>query len=443
MATITGRSIPEVSAPAVSRPLGRLRSADVPISLKLILFSLFLPEATSFFVGGLRLTVTRLLLILLTPVVFSRLQTKCASGCYRFVWSDFFVSASALWMFLGPSVTYGVLDTVVHSGPVVLEYLVAYLSTRVLLTENRQAEAFVSLLCAIMIFVVLDACLDVATGRYFTRELLEQLTGYQKVWSVDDEVRFGLLRAAGPMEHPILFGFVSSIGLLLAVAISMRRRTLKVAACALGVVISLSSAPEQSAVMGLAFLAYSRVFRKLPRKWLILSVVPTITMIVLFIATPTPFGHLFDLLTIDSQTAYYRLYIWNEVGPAILDNPWFAVPDGAYDYRGSIDSVWLVLSLSYGIPCAALTGLSMIGACSLPTDWPHAYLTEAASRLGAALGIAIFLVIFMGFTVHFWGTTWILIGLLLGLRAHLGELGQLNKQPRLALRAPPAGTAGL
>jgi hypothetical protein len=42
------------------------------------------------------------------------------------------------------------------------------------------------------------------------------------------------------------------------------------------------------------------------------------------------------------------------------------------------------------------------------------------------LSIVIFLAIFGGFTVHFWGSTWILIGLLVGLRAHLGELAALN-----------------
>jgi hypothetical protein len=53
-------------------------------------------------------------------------------------------------------------------------------------------------------------------------------------------------------------------------------------------------------------------------------------------------------------------------------------------------------------------------------------LTYSESRLGVALSIVIFLAIFAGFTVHFWGSTWILIGLLVGLRAHLGELAALN-----------------
>src|SRR5208337_136204 len=311
--------------------------------------------------------------------------------------------------------------------PIVLEYLIAYMSTRVLLLGHKQAVSFVGLLCLVLSFVALDATLDIATGRYFTRELAEQLTGYQKEWRVADEIRFGMLRAAGPLEHPILLGFVTALGLLFAVAVDIRYRAFCISACALGVVISFSSAPQQSAVMGLALLWYSRVSAGLSYKWLALSSIPVLTIISLFSLTPTPFGHLFDLLTIDSQTAYYRLYIWNEVGPAILDNPYFAVPDGDYDYQGSVDSVWLVLSLQYGMVCSILTALSMIGSCSLPTETSRAALSQSESRLGTALGIVIFLTLYTGFTVHFWGSTWILVGLLVGVRARLGELGQLDR----------------
>jgi O-antigen ligase len=180
--------------------------------------------------------------------------------------------------------------------------------------------------------------------------------------------------------------------------------------------------------MGLGLLIYSRVFAWLRRRWLLLSIPPVILAIALFLATPTPFGHLFDLLTINSQTAYYRLYIWNSVGPAILDNPLFAVSDTDYDYHGSIDSLWLVLALEYGMPCAIFVALSMIGCCSRRIEWP-ARLSEEERKLGTVLGIIMFLMIFMSFTVDFWGPTWIMVGLLVGLRANLGECASLNTEP--------------
>ncbi len=401
-------------------------SAPLPLSLRFILFTLFLPEGMSFFIADLRLTFTRAIFLVITPLVFMEFKKKVSTGQYRFVLSDLFVVLTSLWMFVGPAVTYNLSDSLVHSGPVVMEYLIAYMATRVLLTQHGQAQAFVSLLCIFISFVVLDALLDTATGQYFTRDLVDQLTGYQKVWNAADEYRFGLLRAAGPIEHPILFGIISTIGLIFAISVKIRWRTFCIVMCVVGVVICFSAAPEQGALMGLGLLLYGRLASSLRSKWLWLSVTPVIVMIFLFISTPSPFGHIFDLITINPQTAYYRLYIWNTVGPAILDHPYFAVRPTEYDYTGSIDSLWLVLSLQYGMVCSIMTALSMAGCCSLPTNRPGACLSLADSMLGRALGIIIFLIMFLGFTVHFWGPTWILVGLLVGLRAHIGELGQLS-----------------
>jgi hypothetical protein len=302
------------------------------------------------------------------------------------------------------------------------------MSTRVLLSRDKQSLSFVGLLCLAIAFVALDGLLDTFTGHWFTSDLVNQLTGYFTTEVINNDLyRFGLRRAEGPLEHPILFGFTCGIGFLFAVSINLPWRWFCIPACLLGVAICFSSAPEQMTIMGLGLLAYSRVFAGLRRKWLLFSITPIATMISLFLATPTPLGHLFDLITIDPQTAYFRLYIWQSVGPAILENPFFAVLHGDYEYQGSVDSVWLMLSLNYGMPCSILTALSMVGSCSLPTDIPRALLTQAEARLGTILGIVIFLIIFMGFTVHFWGSSWIMVGLLVGLRAHLGELGRLNR----------------
>ena len=398
----------------------------LPLALRLILFTLFLPVELSLFIAGLRVTLTRLIFLALAPAVFVRLGSQIAAGRYRFVMSDLFVFLAALWMFIGTAATSGSADALEHSGPVALEFLIAYLSTRLLLPESAAALRFTSLLCLMIFFVVLDALLDTVTGKYFTHEFLGSLTGMHYVVYNEDSYRLGLLRAAGTIEHPIGFGFTSAVGLLLAAAVRIRWRGLCIVVCGLGVVISISSAPHQSAFMGLALLAYSRLFPDLRRKWLLLSIAPTVLATSLFLSTPTPFGHLFEYFTIDSTTAYYRLYIWNVVGPAILQNPFFAVLDTSYDYEGSVDSLWLVLSLAYGMPCAILVALSMIGCGSLPTNGPSILLSVEEARLGTILGIILFLVIFMSFTVDFWGEVWIMIGLLIGMRARLGELGRLN-----------------
>jgi hypothetical protein len=401
----------------------------LPLPLTLVLLTVFLPEGLSFFIAGLRLTLTRLIFLVIAPMLFAKLGDKIGRGEFRLVASDIFIPLAAVWMFLGPAVMSGIGDSLVHSGPVVLEFLIAYLCTRVLLSGPGAARAFVSKTCLVVAVVCLSGLLDTLTGRYFIRDLVGSLTGFSGAMRIDqDQYRFGLLRAAGPIEHAILYGFVSTLGLLLSLTLTNRLRMFCIGACLLGVVLSFSSAPEQCAMMGLGLLFYRHMFRGVRRRWLLLSILPIATTIFLFSATPSPFGHLIDLLTIDPMTAYYRLYIWNMVGPPILEHPWFGVLPADVDYEGSIDSVWLVLSGTYGMPCAILTGLSMIGACSLPTDVKQTGLTDSEARLGTVLGIVMFLIIFMGFTVHFWGSTWIFIGLLIGVRAHLGELGQLGER---------------
>lgn len=429
---------PRLKRPAVAVTAEINEQARLPLMMKLVLLSWFLPEGLSFFVAGLRLNVIRVIFLALTPVVFARFANKIASGNYRFVWSDAFVPAAAFWMFLGPTMIYSLSDSLAHSGPIVLEYLIAYMVTRVMLEQNGQALAFVNMLCVVIAFICMDAALDTLTGRYFTREVGIALTGYQPVvpgvqadWR-EDAFRFGLLRAAGPIEHPILFGIIAGIGLLFAAWIKIRWRRFCLALCGLGIVICFSSAPEQSVLMGFGLLFYGRVLAGLRVKWLLIIGGIATVALALFLGSNRPFGFMFDLATIDPQTAYYRLYLWNILGPPVLDSPWFGVLFDSLDYHGTVDALWLELALLYGIPCSILVGLSMIGACSLPTDPGRASLGPLETQIGTVAGVIMAVTIFTGFTVHFWGSVWILVGLLTGLRAHLGELGSLNRRAMLA-----------
>lgn len=406
----------------------------MPLSLKLVALTCLLPEGMSFFIAGLRFNPIRVIFLVLTPVVFIRLAQKMATGRYRFVLSDLLVPAAAFWMFLGPSVVYGFDEALVHAGPVVLEYLIAYMCTRVLLESDGQAQDFVGFLCIVIAFVCLDAFLDTLTGQYFTRNLVSVITGYQKDWHAADEFRFGLLRAAGPIEHPIAFGLIAGIGLQLSVWTNIRYRRFCIAACALGIVICLSSAPEQGVIMCFGLMIYGRIMGGMRAKWLLLIGGIAAAAAALCMASNRPLGFIFDIATIDPSTAYFREYVWTLVGPVVLEYPYFGVPLDNLEYQGSIDSLWLVLAVLYGMPCSILTGLSMLGACWLPTDAARASLTDDETKVGTILGILMAIIIFIGFTVHLWGSAWILVGILTGLRAQLGELGALNRRALMSGR---------
>jgi hypothetical protein len=80
---------------------------------------------------------------------------------------------------------------------------------------------------------------------------------------------------------------------------------------------------------------------------------------------------------------------------------------------------------------------------SLPTSGPRVNLTAEESKLGTTLGIILFLIMLIAYTVHIWGSDRILMGLLIGVRAHLGALGRLpvRVQPdRFAFDLAPMST---
>jgi len=72
-----------------------------------------------------------------------------------------------------------------------------------------------------------------------------------------------------------------------------------------------------------------------------------------------------------------------------------------------------------------LMGLSLISASSRPVlvlPRRSRHIGERELRLAEGLGIVAFLTIFLGFTVHYWGICNLILSLLVGIRATLGQL---------------------
>ena len=58
-------------------------------------------------------------------------------------------------------------------------------------------------------------------------------------------------------------------------------------------------------------------------------------------------------------------------------------------------------------------------------------LTKQERQLGFMLSLILELAIYIGFTVAYWGSVSILIMFLVGIRAHLGVLGTMSREPEL------------
>jgi hypothetical protein len=399
--------------------------------LNALAVAVLLPDEIGIYFFGLRLTAARVLLLLLVPYLVARFFHANATHRYRFVFSDALVPITAAWIIIAVSEVNGVDAALNHGGPIILEFLVGYAASRFLLIEHGEALSFVNFLCRIIAIVGLLGLLDTLAHSFVLHALASSIFGSipLTIAGVDEggDERLGLLRAMSALEHPILFGTTCAIGLLLAVAIPMRARWFVILSCGLGAALALSSAPIQAIIMGLGLLIYDRILRRIRHRWSALIILVAFGVVLILEVLQDPLGFIFSHFVFDTQTAWFRTWIWATGVAAVAQSPWVGVgwfiPED-YGIPGTVDSIWLLWALTYGLPGSALLGLSMLGAASLPTQGRGVSLTSKEVKLGTIIGILTSLIVFLGFTVDFFGSGWILVPMLVGIRAHLGELGQ-------------------
>ena len=402
-------------------------SVAVPLMLKLLVVSIVLPDEIGVDMQGLLFTPSRILLLGFVPILLLRLTRKLIAGSYRFVWADLLVPLAGVWMFIALGNVDGIQAALNHAGPLALEFCIGYMTTRIMLSGNIQTIFFIQFLCWVLALVAVLGIFDTLSNRFVIHDLAAAAFG-NKIFGTAGH-RLGLLRATSTIEHPILFGFVCSVGFILSISTPIRGRWLSAIGSGLGTFLSLSSAPIQVAVLGVSLLMYNRMLLSVKVRWAALTTLLAAAFTILFLIANHPFGFIFDHLTFDPETGYFRMYAWQTAGEALNQSPWFGlgwiIPD-VYGIPGTVDSIWLVWALNFGIPGSILLGLSMLGAMSLPRNSSRALLTTAELKLRTTLSIIIFLIVFLGFTVHFFGTSWILIPVLVGVRAHLAELGRVS-----------------
>ncbi len=116
-------------------------------------------------------------------------------------------------------------------------------------------------------YVVLDAMLDTLSSKFYTRELFVQIAGHFDFHYNSDILRLGIFQAAGPIEPPIVFGFICTNGFLVSAAVRIRWRSVCIGASAPGMLLVLSSDPQQCAIIGLALPMQARIFAEQRCKW--------------------------------------------------------------------------------------------------------------------------------------------------------------------------------
>ena len=396
-----------------SRPHSN-RSATV--AAWLVLFGLIIPTAELY----PKITPGRIgiYLLLIPALIMLRQRGR------RLVMSDLFVCATAGWMTVALVYNIG-LDSLTKSGAAeALDLFGGYTVARAFFLGSTALDAFIRVLKVFATAAIILGMADTMTGHLFIHNIFASIMGYP---APGVQFREGMLRAMSTFDHAILFGaFCATAAVIFLYSErSALRRAFWFGFGSFGCILSYTSAALMSVSISLAAYTYERLLRQHRWRWTAFWILLTAMIIPVYFISENPIRWVILHLTLEPQHGYYRLMIWDNATVAIPQSPWFGTafkPLNNPILDSSIDCVWLVMGLRYGIPAIVFLFLANVTAFfpaheSFNSQTGDPYM----KRMRTGFTMALIMLMFMGLTVHYWSYMWIFWGLCIGIRASLRE----------------------
>jgi hypothetical protein len=399
----------------------------------LVMGALVIPYSVGIYIGDLKLTPIKILIVTLIAPAGLKLILAASRRQRSLLASDAYALGLFTLMFLAPLVVSGPRDFV-SAFSQAIEFYGMYVIGRTFVFEYSSMRDLTRGLQIVTIFIVTFGILDIILQRYPAQELAGLIfptSGRDLDVSDPHFHRFVLgissLRATSTFDHPILFGaFCAAVmPLHLYAPMSPIRRLFLVTLCIIGCLVALSSAPLLALFVAVAIYFYDMVMHRYMWRWKLL-----LSSLLLFIAafsfaSDNPLSWLFRNLTLDPQTAYFRLLIWDAGLTVISANPWLGIgfnPSGNSILDYSTDSLWLAKTMIYGIPATALLFLAVVAAM-IPVRGQavvrknHPFLDLMCSSYSMILAT----IMFISITVTFWNAIWLFFAFCIGVRVSLKE----------------------
>lgn len=387
----------------------------------LLLMGLILPAAqVQLYVADAKFTAGRIGILLLIVPAVARLAR---AGRHSLV-SDYLACAVAIWMFAAAYYTSGP-SAISSTGAESLEFLGGYIIARGFFFGPAAIYSFIQPFKLVTAYIVLLALFDNLSGRLIVQEVFSAAFGSYAPLSPD--FRLYWVRAASTLDHPILLGTYCTVacGILLFSEQRPLSKLLWAGLCVFGCLLSLSSAPLLSCFIVLMLYLYDAALKHNAGRWRALQVcLVTIVLIILAVANH-PLGWIISHLTFDPVSGYFRMLIWDAATQKIMESPLTGYAFGQLNHDildTTVDSVWLVLALRFGLPMVFLLVLTNV-ASVLPARCRFKRVMEdpSAPDLRIAFTVAVVILMFTGLTVHYWNYLWIFWGVCIGIRASLRE----------------------
>ncbi|MBB4395695.1 hypothetical protein [Bradyrhizobium sp. ERR14] len=387
----------------------------------LLLMGLILPAAqVQLYLADAKLTVGRIgILLLIIPAAARLLRTG-----RHILASDYLACAVAAWMFAAATYTSG-SSAISSTAAESLEFLGGYIVARGFFFGPAAIQSFIQPFKIVTAYIVLLALFDNLSGRLIVQQMFSAAFGSYAPLSPD--YRLYWVRAASTFDHPILLGTYCTVACAILLFSEQRplSRMLWGGLCVFGCLLSLSSAPLLSCLLVLMLYLYNTALKQTSGRWRALQVcLATIVLVILAVANH-PLGWIISHLTFDPVSGYFRMLIWDAATQKIMYSPFTGYAFALLNHDildTTIDSVWLVFALRFGLPMIFLLILTNI-ASILPVKKRFKGVMEdpSASGLRIAFTVAVVMLMFTGLTVHYWNYLWIFWGVCIGIRASLRE----------------------
>jgi hypothetical protein len=407
------------AAPHVQRDPRAARRTSYLVPL-LALSGAILPTQVQLSLGpGIRFTPGRLAIVLLSiPALVALFQ----SG-RRLLLCDFLVFATAAWMvFAGVSVAGE--SALSSAGGDALDLLGGYLIARGLIFGPLALDAFIRVLKVFAITAIIFAIADNVSGRLIVQDTIAAIMHTPNPPQAG--FRHNMVRAASTFDHEILFGIFCALtaAILLYWERGILARSVAIGICLLGCLLSLSSASLMVAGIALCVYTYDQMLNRYPWRWPAFWLLLGALAVVFAGSANNPLGWIVSHLTLDPQTAYFRMMIWDAGLFYVGQSPFIGHAYGLFNNNivdGSVDSIWLLEALRFGVPMVVLFFLANVAAVFPSRQQSKSAGDLDVDRMRQAFTLVILLFMFSGLTVHFWNFMWMFWGLCIGIRASLRE----------------------
>ncbi len=407
----------------------RAQRKGVHWPVALFLIALVIPWV--FYIGSLRLSVYRLVLLLtFLPCLIRWIGGK--AGRIRI--ADIALLLYLFWVTLSFVVIHGWESSFQSAGIIILETMGPYLLARCYVRDAEDFYNVVRLLFRIVVALIPFAIIEFVSGVNVSRELfaivLPTLTDAMPT-------RLGLTRVQSMFDHPILFGvFTGSIFALVHLVLGYRRDTVQrfsmTAIVGATSMLSVSSGPLTALVTQGFLLFWNALLSAFRFRWILLIALVTFTSLAIeLVANRSLLDIVVTHFLFDPGSYWFRKVIWTYGTASALNHPLFGTGLGDWErppwMSPSIDNFWLLQAVHNGLPAAFLILLAF-GSIFLAVGLKKG-LDDKLDNYRTGFLIAMTGFFQVGWTVAFWDAAYVLFVFLMGSGVWILDVETKKKSP--------------